>query len=150
MAKGKALNKRMSNRCTLFNVKNYSQRTADTPNVEYDQLLSGLRDGSIVLIDVRDAYELDKFGRFYHNTINIPLDQLPEAFNMSPEHFKVLYGYDLPELEDNIVFVCRSGERSSSAVEMAIEYGYENAKHFPGGLSEWQKGKASLQSSGDV
>lgn len=56
----------------FISVKNYSQRTADTPNVEYDQLLSGLRDGSIVLIDVRDAYELDKFGRFYHNTINIP------------------------------------------------------------------------------
>lgn len=44
---------------------------------------------------------------------------------MSPEHFKVLYGYDLPELEDIIVFVCRSGERSSSAVKIAIEYGYE-------------------------
>lgn len=25
-----------------------------------------------------------------------------------------------------------------------------SAKHFPGGLSEWQKEKASLQSSGDV
>ncbi|CAC5413200.1 unnamed protein product [Mytilus coruscus] len=137
-------------RCTLFSVKNFSRRTPDTANVEYDQLVSGLKDGCMLLIDVRDAYELDKFGRFHQNAINVPLDQLAEAFNMSPEHFKVLYGYDLPELEDNIVFVCRSSERSSSAVEMTIEYGYENAKHFPGGLSEWMKRKASLESSEDV
>ncbi|XP_052103440.1 rhodanese domain-containing protein CG4456-like [Mytilus californianus] len=119
------LNRPTTTNAFLDFIKNYSLRTPDTPNVEYDQLVSGLKDGSMVLIDVRDAYELDKFGRFHQNAINVPLDQLAETFNMSPEHFKVLYGYDLPELEDNIVFVCRSGERSSSAVEMAIEYGYE-------------------------
>lgn len=40
---------------------------------------------------------------------------------------------------DNVVFVCRSGQRSAVAAEMASAVGVEHAYNLEGGMLDWQE-----------
>ena len=48
-----------------------------------------------------------------------------DALQMSAEDFKIQYGEPKPKLDDgNIVFHCRSGKRSITAMNIAKQLGY--------------------------
>ena len=48
-----------------------------------------------------------------------------DAFQMSPEDFEIQYGEPKPKVDDsNIVFHCRSGKRSITAMNIAKQLGY--------------------------
>ncbi|XP_037531743.1 thiosulfate:glutathione sulfurtransferase [Nematolebias whitei] len=90
----------------------------------------------LVLIDVRTEGEVARGS--IPRSINIPLHLIGTALQMTPEEFKAKYGRlkpatDAPEL----VFHCQSGRRGESAVDIAHKLGYEKARNYPGGYSEW-------------
>lgn len=80
------------------------------------------QNGAFVL-DVRTQEEWDE----YHapNTTLIPLDQLPSRLN------------ELPPGEE-IVVVCRSGNRSQQARDLLVDAGFEQVTSMRGGLNEWR------------
>lgn len=90
------------------------------------ELKEGLSDGSIVLVDVREPYEFAA-GHIPGSELN-PLQSFdPEAL---PE----------PAPGKRIVFSCRSGNRSVTALGLAQAAGREDIRaHFGGGMLAWQK-----------
>ena len=93
-------------------------------DVSLEDLKRGLADGSIVLVDVREAVEWDA-------------GHIPGAL------FNPLSAFDpeaLPACEPGkrIVLHCRSGRRSITALEMAQASGRDDVTtHFGGGMLAW-------------
>jgi rhodanese-related sulfurtransferase len=80
------------------------------------------QNGAFVL-DVRTQEEWDDFHA--PNTMLIPLDQLPVRLN------------ELPRGEE-IVIVCRTGNRSQQARDILLNAGFEQVSSMMGGLTEWR------------
>ncbi|ELU01771.1 hypothetical protein CAPTEDRAFT_222202 [Capitella teleta] len=108
-------------------------------DVSYEELCELMQSGDIMLVDVREPKELVAHGRI-PNATNIPLGELNSALQLSPEKFQSLYGTELREEDggSRIVFICRLGVRSLSAIAIAERMGYEGARHVPGGYEEWR------------
>ncbi len=93
-------------------------------DVSLVELKSGLADGSIALIDVREAYEWEA-GRIPGASLNALSIFDPSA---------------LPAQKpgQRIVLHCRSGKRSVTALGLAQEAGRTDIRaHFTGGMLEW-------------
>jgi rhodanese-related sulfurtransferase len=94
-------------------------------NVSLQELKQGLSDGSIVLIDIREANEWDA-GHIPGATLH-PLSAFDPAA--------------LPKSESSkrVVLHCRSGRRTLAALEAAQAAGRDDIRaHFGGGMLEWQ------------
>ena len=93
------------------------------PSITPGQAASGLANRELVLVDVRQASEVER-GRI-HGAVNIPLGQLRGR---------------LPELdrERPVAFLCHSGARSARATGIAIKAGYD-AVNVQGGLIGWRR-----------
>ena len=93
-------------------------------NISRDELKTGLADGTIVLIDVREPHEFED-------------GHIPGA------RLNALQSFDtasLPAVEPGkeIVFSCRSGKRSLVALEQARASGRTDiVAHYPGGMLDW-------------
>lgn len=106
--------------------------------VRLDCLKDMLVDGDIQLFDVREPYELASTGRIPKST-NIPLSEIPTAFQLRSDEFKAKYGVSKPKITDeNLIFHCQSGKRALKAVEEVQGLGFEKANRFAGGWSEWE------------
>ncbi len=78
----------------------------------------------VFLLDVRTLEEWQD----YHipNTTLIPLDELEARLNELPR-------------DQEIVVVCRSGNRSKTARDLLLQAGFTNVTSMAGGLKEWRK-----------
>jgi len=92
-------------------------------NVSIDELKSGLADGSVLLVDVREPNEFAA-GRIPGSILN-PLQSFdPGALPEAPGK--------------RVVLSCRSGRRSLTALELAQKAGRDDVRaHYPGGFQEW-------------
>ncbi|XP_077577292.1 thiosulfate sulfurtransferase/rhodanese-like domain-containing protein 3 [Stigmatopora nigra] len=115
-----------------------SQFSSMPPNIDvsYEQLRKLLAAGKSFVIDVREPVELREDGPI-PGAINLPLGELPTALQLSPEEFTEKYGSKMPQQVDNIVFTCRRGIRSKTAINIASELGYKDVQHYPGGWQDW-------------
>ncbi|CAH8614658.1 unnamed protein product [Heterobilharzia americana] len=93
-------------------------------NIDVDSLKEMMKRGSIKLIDVREPDELKEAGEI-PNAVNIPLDQIEEAFRMDEVAFREKYKIEKPDISDNLVFSCRSGVRSMRALKIVQDMGYK-------------------------
>ncbi|XP_038616749.1 thiosulfate sulfurtransferase/rhodanese-like domain-containing protein 3 [Tachyglossus aculeatus] len=105
-------------------------------SVTYKELKDLLHSKTIVLIDVREVWELKDHGRI-PGSINIPLAEVAEALQMNPSDFKDKYHQAMPSKSDSIVFSCLAGVRSKQALATALSLGFKSAQHYPGGWQEW-------------
>ncbi len=80
---------------------------------------------SITILDVREQHEIYISNPDFE-TILIPLDQLPDRT-------------DELDKNDEIVCICRSGNRSGKACQLLEEKGVEKAYNLTGGVNEWAK-----------
>jgi rhodanese-related sulfurtransferase len=77
----------------------------------------------VVLLDVRTPEEWNEFHA--PNTTLIPLDQLAARVNELPQ-------------DQEIVIVCRSGNRSQQGRDILLQAGFEQVTSMQGGLNEWR------------
>lgn len=75
------------------------------------------------MIDVRERDEV--LQGMIPSAVNLPLSGLSGALHLDGEKFKETYGFQKPGLDQEIVFYCRSGMRSSSASDVARRNGYK-------------------------
>ncbi|KAK7807730.1 hypothetical protein U0070_009311 [Myodes glareolus] len=104
--------------------------------VTYRELKNLLNSKSIMLIDVRDTWEILEHGKI-PGSINIPLDEVGEALQMSSRDFKEKYHEVKPSKSDSLVFSCFAGVRSKKAMDTAISLGFNSVQHYAGGWKEW-------------
>ncbi|XP_012680017.1 thiosulfate sulfurtransferase/rhodanese-like domain-containing protein 3 [Clupea harengus] len=117
-------------------LRNFS--SSKETDVSYEQLKKLLAAGTASVIDVREPWELREYGNI-PGSINVPLGQVSNALQLSPEDFKEKYGGTMPSQTENVVFTCLAGVRSKTALDTAASLGYSKVKHFPGGWQDWAK-----------
>ncbi|NXN28016.1 TSTD3 protein, partial [Nycticryphes semicollaris] len=96
--------------------------TDGAPSLSYQEL-KDLKKTDVLHIDVRERWEVDKFGKI-PASINIPLGELVEALQMDPTEFKEQYHQKMPAKSDPVVFSCLSGKRSKQALGFATSLGF--------------------------
>lgn len=79
----------------------------------------------LLLLDVREPDEYEDGTGVIPETFNLPLSQL---------HDRAL---EVPQGKP-VIAVCRSGRRSSMAVNILLQHGYEQVANLRGGLLSWQ------------
>lgn len=104
--------------------------------VTYEYVEKIVENGNGVLIDVRQPEERSVDGSI-PTAVNIPLNKIAEAFALPPGEIASKYGIDIHDVNDEIIFHCRSGARSQQALEIARNNGYRNVKNYKGGITEW-------------
>ncbi|KRE90509.1 sulfurtransferase [Paenibacillus sp. Soil766] len=77
----------------------------------------------LTLIDVREDEEVAQ--GIIQGAIHIPLGQLPERLS------------EIPQV-DEVILVCRSGNRSGRALGYLEANGYKGLKNMTGGMLEWE------------
>jgi rhodanese-related sulfurtransferase len=99
---------------------------ADDPrvrNLTADEVARGLAEGKVLLVDVREAKEL-------------AVERYPEAFHLPMSDFDPT---SIPDPQGRqVVFACRSGQRSVTASLMAQSAGLPYDAHLAGGIIAWK------------
>lgn len=108
------------------------------PIVTYEEVKKLTKQSPQFLIDVREPEELQECGKI-DVSINIPLGQVEHELGSAVNNctFKAKYGRDKPDMDNEIIFHCRSGKRSQKAAELARTLGYKNTKNYLGSFIEW-------------
>lgn len=75
------------------------------------------------MIDVREPDEV--LLGMIPSAVNLPLSDLSGALHMDGARFKEKYGFQKPEVDQEVVFYCRSGMRSATASDVALRHGYK-------------------------
>ncbi|KAF2837199.1 Rhodanese-like protein [Patellaria atrata CBS 101060] len=90
-----------------------------------------------VLVDVREPHELEQ-GRI-PTAHNLPLQTHPDAIFLPAEEFEAQFGFPKPRAEQEIVFYCKAGVRSSAAAQLALRAGYQKVGEYRGSWLDWQR-----------
>jgi rhodanese-related sulfurtransferase len=92
-------------------------------NLTPEEVARGLRDGTMLLVDVREPNET-------------AVESFPDAIIVS------LSTFDPAAIPDpagkRVVFACRSGKRSVTASLIAQEHGHPYDSHLAGGILAWK------------
>ncbi|XP_077515202.1 thiosulfate sulfurtransferase-like isoform X1 [Amblyomma americanum] len=118
-----------------------SEEVASLENLscDYEEVKDLLQKGKAFFVDVREPKELVNDGRI-PGAVNIPLNDIGVALEMSPEKFKEKYGREKPSPDDpNVIFSCRKGVRATSAMQTAHAKGYHAARFYRGSFCDWQE-----------
>jgi len=98
-------------------------RADEVTNLTVDEVAAGLREGRMLLVDVREPNETEI--ERYPGAVIVPLS----SFNPS----------DIPDPQGKqVVFACRSGRRSITASVAAQDAGYPYTSHLAGGILAWK------------
>ncbi|XP_026285471.1 rhodanese domain-containing protein CG4456 isoform X3 [Frankliniella occidentalis] len=107
-------------------------------DLTYDDIVKLSSKNEIILIDVREPAEIQETGKLPGST-HIPLGDVPNALNLDAAAFKEKYGIEKPAQDAPLVFSCRSGKRSNTALDKALALGFANSRHYAGGWLDWEK-----------
>ncbi|KAF7845721.1 hypothetical protein BT93_L0992 [Corymbia citriodora subsp. variegata] len=90
-----------------------------------------------VLIDVREPSEYE--AGFIPGAINLPIKSQPDALFLPAHEFEDRFGMSKPSADQEVVFYCKSGVRSSAAASLAQQVGYQNVAEYRGSWLDWEK-----------
>jgi len=93
-------------------------------DITVTELAERVKTNHLKLIDVREPHELE-ISRL-PNATNIPLGQLASRLS------------ELDSAEDMVLF-CKSGNRSTRALELLTSAGFKKVKNLKGGINAWAK-----------
>jgi rhodanese-related sulfurtransferase len=99
-------------------------RADEVTNLNPQEVAQGLREGRIVLVDVREPNETAV--EAYPDAVIVPLSTFDPAAIPDPQGKEV-------------VFACRSGRRSVTASLAAQDAGYPYKSHLAGGIIAWKQ-----------
>jgi rhodanese-related sulfurtransferase len=98
-------------------------RADEVENLTPQQVADGLREGRMLLVDVREPNETTV--ECFPDAVIVPLSQFDPAAIPDPQGRQV-------------VFACRSGRRSVTASLAAQDSGYAYKSHLAGGIIAWK------------
>ena len=115
-----------------------AEAKANVENVDPDSVEQALQGGDAVVVDIRDAPELEADGRI-PGSVHVPRGMLEfRADPSSPYHEAAL------DPSKRVILHCASGGRSALAAQTLKDMGYEDVAHMDGGIKAWKDaGKAT-------
>lgn len=96
-----------------------------------------------ILIDVREPSEYEP--GHIPTSINIPLKSAPEAMLLPADEFEDRFGSEKPRADQEVVFYCKAGVRSSAAAKLAEQAGYERVGEYRGSWIDWEKNGGEVE-----
>lgn len=85
-------------------------------------------DKPVFILDVREPFEQYQSKIDYENSTLIPVGELSNRLD------------EIESQKNNeVVCLCRSGNRSAQACELLEKKGFNNVKNLKGGINEWAK-----------
>jgi len=109
-----------------------AEAKAQIENLDSDAVESEIAAGDVLLVDIRDAPELDSAGRI-PGSIHIPRGMLEfRADPSTPYHQEPL------DPSRRVILHCGTGGRSALAAVTLKEMGYERVAHLDGGFNAWK------------
>ncbi|CDO72433.1 hypothetical protein BN946_scf184977.g133 [Trametes cinnabarina] len=113
------------------------QRDWDAKEITYEELKPKTLQPSPdkYLIDVREPDEVVQGS--IPSAVNLPLSVLSNALQLPPAEFKEKFGFEKPRPNQEVIFYCRSGKRSTTAADVAKRNGYTNILNYKGSWLEW-------------
>jgi rhodanese-related sulfurtransferase len=98
-------------------------RADEVTNLTPEQVAQGLKEGRMLLVDVREPNETSV--ESYPDAVIVPLSSFDPT--------------DIPDPQGKqVVFACRSGRRSITASLAAQDAGYPYSAHLAGGILGWK------------
>ena len=91
----------------------------------------------ILYTDVREPTEYA--AGYIANAINIPVGSSPDALFMPSHEFEDKFGFEKPKADQELIFYCKAGVRSSAAAQLAQQVGYEKVGEYRGSWLDWSK-----------
>ncbi len=115
-----------------------AEAKANVENVDPDAVEREVQSGDAVLVDIRDAPELEADGAI-PGSVHVPRGMLEfRADPTSPYHQAPL------DPSKRIILHRASGGRSALAAQTLKDMGYEDVAHMDGGIKAWKDaGKAT-------
>lgn len=107
-------------------------------SINYEELKDLLKKDEVVLVDVREPWEIKEYG-IIERSVHIPFGDLASALQMTPKEFEEKYKAKLPEKSNTLVFSCLAGIRSGKALDVATALGYNRIHNYAGGYQDWAK-----------
>jgi rhodanese-related sulfurtransferase len=98
-------------------------RAGEVENLTPEQVAVGLRDGRMLLVDVREPKEIA--AESYPDAVVVPMSRFDPGAIPDPQGKQV-------------VFACRAGHRSVTASLAAQGRGYPYKSHLAGGIIAWK------------
>jgi rhodanese-related sulfurtransferase len=98
-------------------------RADEVENLTPEQVAAGLREGRMLLVDVREPKEIA--AESYPEAVVVPMSRFDLAAIPDPQGKQV-------------VFACRAGHRSVTASLAAQDRGYPYKSHLAGGIIAWK------------
>ncbi|CCG83917.1 protein of unknown function [Taphrina deformans PYCC 5710] len=95
------------------------------------------------LIDVREPHEFA--AGHIPTSINLPLSTLEATLSLPASEFRRRLGVEKPAVEEEVVFYCKAGVRSTSASRIAERQGYRAVGNYRGSWTDY----ASRRDAGD-
>lgn len=110
-----------------------AEAKARIENLDADAVEKELQSGDAVVVDLRDAAELEEHGKI-PGSVHIPRGMLEfRADTTSPYHADPL------DPAKRVILHCASGGRSALAARTLQEMGYERVAHLDGGINAWKE-----------
>lgn len=110
-----------------------AEAKSSVENLDPEAVDKEVQNGDAVLVDIRDAPELEEHGRI-PGAVHIPRGMLEfRADTTSPYHQPPL------DPANRVILHCASGGRSALAAKTLQEMGYENVAHLDGGMNAWKE-----------
>jgi len=107
------------------------------PEVAYDVVSLGVKDRSLLLLDVRTAAEVAD--GIIPGAKAVPVEELDDALKYDNTTFERKYGFKKPSVNEKIVTYCRSGVRSMKAGILLSRHSYTNVSSYKGSWLEWSE-----------
>jgi rhodanese-related sulfurtransferase len=104
---------------------------------DYEQ--GGREESQYCVIDVRTEEEVYATGKLGENVYTLPVQVIMQAkvFELEPDEFEELCGFEKPTVDETLVFTCAAGIRSVYACQFAAQAGYSKIVNYTGGANEW-------------
>lgn len=114
-----------------------AEAKAEIENLDVDAVEQELGTGDVILVDIREADELEASGRI-PGAVHLPRGMIEfYADPTSPYYREPL------DPSKRVILHCASGGRSALAAATLRQMGYERIAHLDGGFKAWKEaGKA--------
>ena len=121
------------------------EEEGSAPVIDFNKMKTIVKEENpgFVVVDVREPDEY-KTGHI-PGAINIPCKSSPGAFGLSPEEFKLTFGFAKPAKDKTLVFYCLGAIRSSISEELAGTCEYSKRLNYKGSWEDWVANKGAIE-----
>jgi rhodanese-related sulfurtransferase len=118
------------------------QANAEITTLGVSAALEAQKDGSAILVDIRDIRELDREGRV-PDAVHAPRGMLEFWFDPESPYHRNIFAQE----DKTYIFFCASAWRSALATKTLQDMGMNNVAHIEGGFTAWREQDAPTETN---